>query len=256
MKKIFILVLLIICPVLVNAQKYDISYDEENYRLVSVSEKYYKTIYNYNSSTKYNYSQKIAALPVTIEISKEEYDAADESNASPFGVDVTGQTEYKKLTSSILENSSKYMYKAVLDWKKMPVVRSYDILAIGFNQNVKATNIMYNTHYCLNNGFCYDNSNYYVNKSSYGVGVSFKLPESSDVNVLKNTLTLYMDKNVSGATIKVQRAAADYSHAIKSISYNLSHSYSVNLNGISLNSDSNSYYDEISPVTAILNCNW
>ncbi len=256
MKKIFILFLLVICPVIANAQKDDATVDEENYRLVSVSEKYYKTVYNFNSVKKYNYSQNSEPLPVTIEISKEEYDAAGEFNISPLGVDVTGQTEYKKLTSSILENSSKYMYKAVLDWKKMPVVRSYDILAIGFNQNVKATNIMYNTHYCLKNGSCYDNSSYYVNKSSYGVGVSFKLPESSDVSVLRNTLTLYMDKNVNGATIKTQRAVADYSHAIKSISYNLSHSYSVNVNGISLNNDSTTYYDEISPVTAILNCNW
>lgn len=249
--------MLVICPIAVNAKESQYMYDNnEAYKIVSSNEKYFKTVYFFSAMT-YDTASMNNVLPLTTEISKEEYDLAeDESTVTPLGVSITGQTEYKKLTSKILESSSKYKYQAILEWKKMPVVRSYDIIAIGYNRSVKATNISYETYYCLKNGSCSRKYDYYVNKSDYGVGVSFMLPESNDVTVLKNTLTLNIDKNVNGTTITRQNAVADYSHAVKNISYNLSHSYSVNINGIVLNSDSRSYYDDMNYVEAILKCNW
>lgn len=257
-KKLLVVISIMFFPVLVNAKIDDNSLytDDEGYKIVSTNEKYFKTIYVYNNYLSYNNLFSDNFLVNTIEVSKEEYDSYNEDNSNVFGSSNTIQTEYKKLTVSILENGSKYKYIATLDWKKMPSTRSYDILGIGFNKSVKATTIQYETYYCYNNGSCKTEKTYYINSSDSGVGVSFPLPISNEINLLKSTLTLVIDKNISGATVTEQVAVADYSHATKSISEALSRKYIIDKSGIILQSDNSSYYDEIPEVTAKIKCNW
>lgn len=41
------------------------------------------------------------------------------------------ETNYKKMTTTILKNGTKYKYQVLLNWKLLPATRSYDIIGIG-----------------------------------------------------------------------------------------------------------------------------
>ncbi|MBQ7789713.1 MAG: hypothetical protein IJ399_00465 [Bacilli bacterium] len=238
MRKLFMIIAvsLFFLPFLVKAEEND-----EQYYIT----KYYKTVtYNNFISTFYNNS-------ITTEITEEEYNNADTSQSKS----ATVETTYKKLTSSIAANGSNYRYKAELIWKIIPSVRSYDIIGIGFYQNVKVknNNLYFNQEYCLSSGSCYNSSINYPQIFSNGAGTSFALPSGS-LSSLKETLYFDVEKNTS-ATITSQLAASDYSHATSTISLANSKKYSVNANGISLNGVS-SYYDNINAAKAYWSGSW
>lgn len=249
---IFAMILLMQLPLFVFA-KTDVVEVQE--KVVSSNTKYYKTITTLDNT--YNIESLFISNNLhtkTIEVSEEEYNNSDilyNTDSSS-----TIQTNYKKLTITILEYGNKYKYIATLEWKNMPAVRSYDILGISFYNSVKANSIFYETYYCLNNGNCNSDNQYTVVNDTSGVGVVFQLPTSSNMTALINTLTVIVDKNTSG-TIKEQKALADYSHAIKTISLNNAKNFSMSLSGgIVLSSSVETYYDEISPVATTLSCNW
>lgn len=255
---IFALFLFLAIPLMADAKTNDYV-DNEGYKLVSTNEKYFKTtnVIKKSNIEMFNNSlnENDIILSYTTEVSKEEYDNfSDKEEMQTYGSSNVVQTEYKKLTVSILENGSRYKYTAVLDWKKMPAVRSYDIIAIGFYQSVKVTNMQNETYYCLTNGNCTSETSNKPKITSVGAGTVFKLPSSTSVKSLKNTLTLYIDKNVN-TTIIEQMAVADYSHAKKTISLANAQNYSVDLAGITLNGIT-SYYDTTPSVTTNINCNW
>ena len=243
-KNIFMLLLMVfLFPGIINASEID-------YSLVSQSEKYYRTTY-FDSNVSLYSSNNISH---TEEISKEEYDNYNNNTINPRGNIV--QTEYKKMTVQILENGTKYKYVAILEWKNMPKVRSYDTLAIGFYQSVKATQLSFNTYYCINNSTCYTQYNYYSKNSSTGVGATFELPTSTSITTLKHTLTVYVDKNVTDATIIEQKATADYAHATKTVTVSQAQNYNINTTGIHFQNNVSSYYDDISFASTTINCNW
>ena len=97
-----------------------------DFRVISQSEKYYKTY----------------GLTNTMEISEDEYNAANINVKNQRG-NGTSETTYKKLTTSILSNGTRYRYKTVLTWKNFPVVRSYDVIGIGHYSNVKYSSNLY-----------------------------------------------------------------------------------------------------------------
>ncbi len=250
MKKIFLLVSLLFVPLLVNAEVSGNDYNE-GYEIISSYEKYYKTEYISNNIILYgndNYMSK------TTEISKSEYDSANVSSSiRPFET-ISVETEYKKLNISIMKSGSNYRYQGVLEWKNMPSTRSYDIFGIGYRSSVGTNISSFKTDYCLKTGGCYTANNYSYKKSKNGVGVSFKLPEK-EIRSLKSTLTLDVYKNVD-ATIIEQYVVGDYAHATKSVSLSSSQEYSIDTFGIHLNNSIYSYYDEISPASARIDCNW
>lgn len=243
-KKIFILLLIFyLFPTIAKAMELD-------YTLVSQSEKYFKTTIINNDANLYSSESNLH----TVEITKEEYDNYNENTLMPKGNIV--QTEYKKMTVQILENGTKYKYIAILEWKNMPKVRSFDTLAIGFYQSVKATQLTFNTYYCINNSTCYTQYNYYSKNSSTGVGATFELPTSTSVKTLKHTLTVTVDKNVTDATIIEQKATADYSHATKVVTLSQAQDYNINTTGIHFQNNISSYYDDISFASTTIECNW
>lgn len=247
---IFIAIILLQLPLSVYASD-DSSLD---YKTISTNTKYYKTI---NALTDYSINRSSSLnnfLPsITVEISEEEYNS---ENGISVYIDSSYETTYKKITISILENGSTYKYIATLEWKNMPATRSYDIIAIGFNNSVKASSVLYETYYCINNGGCTINRNSSLVYDTSGVGAVFQLPTSSSLNTLKSTLSLVISKNIN-ATITEQKATADYSHATKSISLNNAQKFNISSSkGIVLDNSINSYYDEIASVTTKINCNW
>lgn len=228
---------------------------ESNEKVVSEVVKYYKTVEKLNLSKENQFNKLYSNLnnnSITYEITKDEYDNA-EVDINLFGGQ-TVETTYKKLSSTIYSYDSYYRYKAVLTWKNMPSKRSYDIIAIGYDSNVmNANSPKFGTTYCYISGGCKTSSTFYSQYFSNGVGVSFKLPEG-DLKSLETTL--YFDvKKKNNSTIYNLNAAADYSHATKTVTLDQSKKYSVRSNGIILEGI-DAYYDGMSSAIATWNGIW
>lgn len=258
-RKIIILFLFLVCPFVVNASS-NTSVNDEEYKLISSNEKYFKTtnvIRNYNTNIFSNeIKENDIILAYTEEITKEEYEQAEDyEEIQPYGSSNIVETNYKKLTVSILENGSAYRYKAVLNWKKLPSVRSSDIITIGFYQSVKAISVNYQTDYCLTTGTCSTLKSFVKKNTSKGAGAVFQLPSASNVNSIKNTLTLDIAKNVSDAKVIEQLAVADYAHATKKISLTDANNYTIDTSGLT-HQGTSSYFDTTPSVSTSIKCNW
>lgn len=253
MKKKIIILLLTLSFIIPNSAN-ALSINEETQvdtNIVSQTVKYYKTV-SRNNNILLSTSTDNNIDSYTVEISKEEYETA---NSSIQFNSAYVETTYKKLTSTILQNGSKYRYKAELNWKKFPSTRSYDIIGIGFYPSVKLSSTIYfNQYYCISGGNCYTLSKYTPQTFSSGIGASFKVPEGN-LTTLKQTLYFDVEKS-SSATIIKQIAAADYSHATKTVSETNAKKYTVDTLSIDLDSSISGSYDAISTATATWNGSW
>lgn len=239
MKKLFILIILMLMPCLfVHAEQTD-----DSLVLVSQVDKYYKTI-TFNDSDSRN---------ITIEITKQEYDTANVVNN--IKGDATVETTYKKLTSQIYQNDSKYRYKAVLTWKNFPSTRSYDIIGIGHYASVQRYNgPFFSLYYCKTDGTCNTTSSHYPQTFAAGSGTSFKLPTGSLTALIA---TFYFDVvKTNNVTVTSQIAAADYAHATSSVTSSESMNYTVGPGGISLGSSISSKYDAMNSAIATWSGTW
>ena len=256
-RKMLVLILFLICPFIANASNNE-SLNEEEYKLISSNEKYFKTTNVISNVSTFNneINDNKIILSYTTEITKEEYNSVENKDEiQPYGSSNIVETNYKKLTVSILENGSAYRYRAVLNWKNIPSVRSSDIITIGFYQSVKAVNVNYQTDYCLTTGVCSTLKDFVRKNTSTGAGAVFQLPSASNVSSIKNTLTLDIAKNVSDATIIEQLAVADYAHAIKKISSTDANKYTIGISGLTHQCTS-SYFDTTPSVSTSIKCNW
>lgn len=207
-----------------------------------------------STNTKYYKTVTIGDINNTYEITKEEYDSYNPNSSLREPV----ETEYKKLTTTIISGVGAYKYKAKLVWKKMPSTRSYDIIGIGFINNVEQNGgITFKQEYCYSSGNCNTSTsknNTYTGNN--GVGVSFKLPTGS-LTSLSQELYFYVSKKNPSSTITNQRIVGDYSHATSSISSTNAKKYTVNnTSGIALDSSISSYYDAINPSITTWNGTW
>lgn len=232
--------------------------DEDGFEVVSKEEKYYKTVTPNNDSA---YALKNIGslsnnnnLDYTVEITKEEYDNYDENQAQPY-TSCTIETGMKKLTTYILTNGSYYRYKAVLNWKTFPKVRSYDTIAIGHYASVeKIGSVHFSQTYCDLNNNCRTIQAYYPQTFITGSAATFKVP-SGDLSSLSQTIYFDVQKSVD-ATVISQKASGDYAHAIKTVTVAQAKNFSVSTLGINFKDSSFNLYDEISPATALWKGNW
>lgn len=249
MKKTKILLLVLAAFIVMPCTAYakeDISNDFE---IVSQTEKYYKTVTNSNALQLNSNELKTKSYEVT----KEEYESSN-NQIQPRGSAST-ETTYKKLTTTILSNGSVYRYKAVLNWKQIPAVRSYDSIGIGHYASVKYNaNLNFSQTYCLTNGTCKTLTTYYPQYFSSGTSATFKVPEGS-LSSLSQTIFFDVTKNVN-ATITSQAAYGDYSHATQTVTVAQAKSFSMGTSGILFNNGIGNYYDDIMPAVATWSGSW
>ena len=236
--KLLIVISLLFIPYLVKAEE-----------LLSETTKYYKTTIMLNpiqSNLSNNYYSE------TVEVTEEEYNNSDQLITGS----VTVETNYKKLTVSISQYSSNYYrYKAVLTWKQMPSVRSYDVIGIGHYTNVQVSgNVDFEQYYCYGSNNCYTNAVYYQKILTTGAGAMFSLPSGS-ITSLKQTLILYVQKRNSSNTITSQIASGDYAHATSTISYNNAKNFAVTQYGLDVTTNVN-YYDDMPYGAATWSGSW
>ncbi|MBQ2873190.1 MAG: hypothetical protein IJE89_04260 [Bacilli bacterium] len=209
--------------------------------LVSQNEKYYKSIYtNLNGESTF------------IEVTKEEYENQSSGNAPR----TTIETTYKKMVSTISQNGTKYRYKNSLTWKNMPSKRSYDIIGIGFDDDVYINSSVYlTTYYCYSSGDCVTDSSYYnKQKTSTGGSAVFKLPSDSIIS-LASTLYYDVSKNNSNTITRLDMYA-DYAHATSTITGSNASNHYISTSGIELTSSNVSYYDDIPTAHSVWSGSW
>ena len=196
--------------------------------LVAKNEKYYKSIY-----TDLNGNEQ------TIEISKDEY-----NNQGTLSARGTVTTTYKEMITTMTRNSNTFRYKVTVNWKNMPSTRSYDIIGIGFDDDVYISSLVnFNYHYCTSSSGCTTDSLFYDKKElSTGGSAVYKFPNSA----VSMTAALYYDvsKNTN-STITELTMYGDYAHATENVSYSEYTNYTINRNGIVLGGPVISSYDAI-----------
>lgn len=213
--------------------------------IVSQETKYYKT----TTPAARFYTNNIT--PITEEITKEEYDSI--GNQVTRDVSGTLETTARKITTTISEVSGKYRYNISTNWTAMPPMRSYDIIGIGFNNNVKLSGkTTFAQVFCVTSqvATCSSTTAHSLKNTSTGIGASFVL-KSGQYKII--TIGLYFDvaKNTS-STITSQIAAGHYIHATSTVPYDPINSISLGNYGIIIDGSMKPYYEFIESVPA----NW
>lgn len=201
---------------------------DSNAALLAKNEKYYKTVYTDLNGNSYS-----------VEVPKEEYDNQPTMNAR-----ATVTTEYKQMVSMLSQNGSKFRYKVTLGWRSMPKIRSYDIIGVGFRDDVYIdSSVYFNYYWCKSSGDCYNESYYYdKKKTSTGGSAVFDFPDSA----ISLSATLYYDVSKDTTnTITYLSMCGDYAHATSNLSANNISDYYITINGLELESTIISKYDDI-----------
>lgn len=240
-------VIILIMPLVVSAET-----NEEEFVKVAEAVKYFKTTTIFNNSSVMREANQGEMSSLTTEITKEEFDNAPTttepvdplSGASTYTY-AQSETTYKRLTTTILTEGSDYRYQANLYWKNIPKVRSYDIMGIGFYNDVEpydSNYIVFNQDYCKTQYLCYTDSGGTDVVKEYGVAEVFHLPTYSLVS-LEQTLSFSMKKTVSW-TIDEQVAAGDYAHATKATtSAFAAQNFGIGVGGLIIYNTIAEYYD-------------
>lgn len=187
--------------------------------LVAETEKYYKTLYTDLNGNSY-----------TLEITQNEYE-----NQGLMNQRGTVTTEYKRMVSTISRLTDTFRYKVTMGWLNFPSTRSYDIIGIGFEDDVYISSSLYFSYtYCIHTGDCSTSTLYYDRKSTpYGGTVVHKLPSQSIVSL---TSVLYYDvaKNNPNGTINSLKMCGDYAHATSTVNSTQYTDHGISIIGIDL----------------------
>jgi len=197
--------------------------------LVAKNNKYYKTVYTDLNGNSYS-----------VEVNKDEYN--NQSTMDPRG---TINTEYKNVISTMSKLTNTFRYKVTVGWNRMPSTRSYDIIGIGFDDDVYISSSVYFTYtYCVSSGDCTTSTLYYDRKKlSTGGSVVYKVP-SQTINSLSAVLYYDVAKNTT-STINNLYMCGDYSHATSTVTSEQYTNYTINRYGLILYDNVPNYYDAI-----------
>lgn len=175
---------------------------------------------------------------------------------SPFGMQ-PGYIESpgKKMTTTIVSVNGKYRYKVSLEWKKIPSTRSYDIIGIGLDGNVKIdSGLVFQQNFCYSSNNCSSSTVHTGKSTSTGATATFQIPTQSIIS-LSSYLYFDVNKNTN-STITKLNAYGDYAHATKTISKSNANKHSINSSGIVLESSISNYYDTMDKSTATWTGSW
>lgn len=184
------------------------------------------------------------------EVTEEEYYSVsvDDNEVMPNGL-VNGETitEYKKLTSTIIEVGSRYRLKADMQWRKMPKVRSKDLFTLTMDYWVSvAPGTIVAKQISGYNNICDKITQYKTtnpisgNTTRDGYAAAFQLPKDTDmtcettytdsfgvvhpstpympVNIINSYI--YYEINPNTSNVVTINAYADYAHGTKTITFN------------------------------------
>lgn len=195
-----------------------------NGTIVSSEQKYYRTIY-YNNGTA-----------VETEVTKEEYDnASGEKVCTEYTRgDDSGyfETNYKRLSSNLVELPNKHLLTILLIWKMMPATRSYDVIAFR-TRHMSYSNVDGCQTYYINGNYTdinYDSSSAGYKGLSNGAGISMNLKDETTISKLM--LALWADLQISSTDYPYAHVFTTYQHAQSSLTRAQSKSYTLQAGGL------------------------
>ena len=204
-----------------------------NFDSVKTSVQYVKTEYN-----------TVTRTTTESLISEEEYNAVDLEKEEQTRATVV-ETGYKRIALSASRSSSTTGYmNFVATWKKMPKVRSYDVIATRLSGATKVNGTQSGKQFYTANGansyVSYSASGTNINNQSNGFGISMNLVD----NAIK--LECYINSALT-LTSSSSLVAASYQHATIDVSLTTSKSYTLASNGmggvIKFSGNIGNYYD-------------
>lgn len=234
LKKILVFsILLISCfgfTTFVNAETISEDIEQTN-DVVAENTKYYRLIINKNNSDLMQLAGFGENSSILVEITEEEFlnsSAADE----PYSTSIENST--LKLTSRISKYSNNtYKYEAIVEWKTIPSMRSYDIIGVGYYASVKQWGtVNLRQEYCTTDDYCGETQGYYTYTGANGSAAMFYLPSGS-LKSLKQSMYAIVEKNTT-STIVEQLCKASYAHATKSVTYSQAKDFRIDAGGIIL----------------------
>lgn len=207
-------------------------------QLIAQSNKYYKII-----TPMYGQSY-------VVEVSQSE--ALNQSQNQILG-QVT--TQFINEVSTISANGSKYRYKNSVSWLSIPVIKSYDVIAIGFINSVYINSNVYFKHSYADSSGTWHNSTLYYDKKSTSLGGSatYKIPTT--LYGLSAMIYFDVSKNTTDTLYELE-FCGDYSHSLSSVTQYQAANHIINSGGIQFDLSVYTYFDEIPCADAYASVNW
>lgn len=192
-------------------------------------------------------------------ISKEQYELEKNNNQQTKSIyDGLVTSEYKHMLMHMAQLDEVEMrLKITLTWLNIPITRSYDIIAIGFQQAYVDINssIFFQQNYTNSSGN-YTAITCIPLEFDTGASVVFDLPNGT-ISALSSYMYYDVIKVDESYTITHMDAGGDYAHATSSISAANAQRHTVNhASGIELHSSIENYYDGINVATATFLGEW
>ena len=201
-------------------------------------DKYFKTVYPAYGNA------------YTVEVTEEEY-----NNSGKLSLRGEQITPYKHIVTTISANGNKIS----VTWRQIPSVKKYDIIGIGYNQNVHVYNsIVYFGYFYSTSASDYSSTLYYDQKVvDYGASTVYKIPEGITLVGLASTLYYDVVKDTGTGTLTSLSMCGDYAHATStSVTSTIAANHSISYGGIGLAASNMNLFDAIPCTYANASVNW
>lgn len=146
----------------------------------------------------------------------------------PYKLEDNVTTDMKKIKMKIASNGATVKkVELTCEWIKTPKVKSYDIIAIRVNQNVKisADGNCYGKQYADNDVITYKGDSSNIKSSKTGLGISMNLVD----NASKHKLELYANVAANNQSMII---FGTYQHAISDVTLSKSQKYNFSSKGM------------------------
>jgi hypothetical protein len=200
--------------------------------LVNQNSKYYKTVVPYYGAS------------YTVEVTLMEYLNSLNGNLNQ-PLDISYTYYYEIISTISARNNNKYRYKISVHWLNMPDEAYFDVIGIGFMDDVYIDSTVYF-------GYSYDYSDnthiqstvYYDRKSTAtGGSVVYDIP---DDNIVSLSATLYYDvSKETNDTITSLEMCGDYAHAWDPVTQYQAANHAISYYGIGFDSSVVSYFEAV-----------
>ena len=228
--------------------------------LVSEVVQYYKTTTVIVNGIQYHTSKIISEEEMLDEMQKHAgQNTYLPRTASGYYYNGLAYDDYKSLTTRIAYQEDDLMrLKLDVHWFTMPIVRSLDIMGIGFEADkVQQYSSAYfiQTWHVLGGNFG-DSESCYPKNESTGVSVMFELP-SGQLTSLESSMYFTVAKKTGVNTVYSFYASGDYAHATTSVSNAVYNYFSINYGtGLVIDSPYHNSYDAIDISQAMFAGTW
>ena len=206
--------------------------DNKDYNAVLLvsNKKYYKTVVPYYG------------VSYTTEVTYDDYLNYEYGN----GLRDWSQTYFQEFETTIsYKNADKYRYKITTNWLNMPANFSYDVIGIGFQDDVYISSTVFFKHmWTLSDSTEGQSTGVYDRKStSIGGSVTYQLPSG---NVVGMGATLYYDvSKETNDTITYLEVCGDYAHSLSPVTGTQASNYVMSYGGIGFDSTVGPYFNQI-----------